>query len=183
MCCIEIASGVLLGVFKPPRYLDTGLGLYFRENMQRPSRLAKNMSTLKNWPPKSSKCHFSWNLRLAVPCRRITLQSLWNMLYESFFDAGNAFWWSLRLPSLKSGLKVEIWKIIIFIIFCVLYVRFWSLAEMVIPASPGALLLHALIKMLEVSGKTSKDPAGWPKIWALWKTDPRNLQNVIFHEI
>ena len=50
------------------------------------------------------------------------------------------------------------------IIFCGLYVQFWSLAEMVIPASPGALLLHALIKMLEVSGKTSKGPDGWPKI-------------------
>ena len=32
----------------------------FRENLQRPRRLAKNMRTLKNWPSKSSKCHFSW---------------------------------------------------------------------------------------------------------------------------
>ena len=32
----------------------------FRENLQRPRRLPKNMRTLKNWPPKSSKCHFSW---------------------------------------------------------------------------------------------------------------------------
>ena len=80
----------------------------FRENLQKPRRPAKNMRTLKNWPPNYSKCHFSWNLRLAVPCRRITLQSLWNMLYESFFDARNAFWWSLGLPSLKSGPKLEI---------------------------------------------------------------------------
>jgi len=41
------------------------------------------------------------------------------MLYESFFDPRNAFWWSLRLPSLKSGLKAETWKIMIFIIFLV----------------------------------------------------------------
>ena len=32
----------------------------FRENLQRPRAPAKNMRTLKNWPPKSSKCHFSW---------------------------------------------------------------------------------------------------------------------------
>ena len=32
------------------------------------------------------------------------------------------------------------------------------------PASPGALLLHALIKMLEVSGKTSKGPDSRPEI-------------------
>ena len=31
-----------------------------RENLQSPRRPAKNMRTLKNWPPKSSKCHFSW---------------------------------------------------------------------------------------------------------------------------
>ena len=48
-------------------------GWSFRENLQSPSRPAKNMSTLKNSPPKSSKCHFSWSLRLALPCRRITL--------------------------------------------------------------------------------------------------------------
>ena len=104
------------------------------------------------------------------------------MLYESFFDPRNAFWWSPRLPSLTYGLKVEIWKIIIFIIFCGLYVRILAVDEMVFYASPGALLLHVFIKMLEVSGKTSKGPDGWPKIWELWKTDPRNLQNVIFHE-
>ena len=104
------------------------------------------------------------------------------MLYESFFDLGIAFWWSLRLPSLKYGLKVEIWEIIIFIIFCGLYVRILAVDEMVFYASPGALLLHVLIKMLEVSAKTSRGPERRPKIWELWKIDPRNLQNVIFHE-
>ena len=48
--------------------------------------------------------------------------------------------------------------------FSDLEVRFWSLAEMVFQASPAALLLHAFIKMLEVSGKTSKGPDGRPKI-------------------
>ena len=32
------------------------------------------MQTLKSWPQKSSRCYFSWNLRLFLPCHRITLR-------------------------------------------------------------------------------------------------------------
>ena len=42
--------------------------------------------------------------------------------------------------------------------FCDLYVRILAVDEMVFYASPGALLLHVLIKMLEVSAKTSRGP-------------------------
>ena len=47
---------------------------------------------------------------------------------------------------------------------CDLYVRFLAVAEMVFYASPGALLWHVFMKMLEVSAKTSKGPDGCPKI-------------------
>ena len=37
----------------------------------------KISQTYEIWPPKSSKVHFSWKLRLAQPGRRITLQSIY----------------------------------------------------------------------------------------------------------
>ena len=54
---------------------------------------------------------------------------------------------------------------------------------MVIPAPPGALLLHVLIKMLEVSAKTSKALGGWPKYKHFEKLTPEIFKMSFFMEV
>ena len=78
------------------------------------------------------------------------------MLYESFFNPGNAFWWSLRLPSPKSGLKVEIWKIIIFIIFVTSKLSFGLWPDWSFPFPLGLSFCMRSLKCLKFPGKPPK---------------------------
>ena len=88
--------------------------------------------------------------------------------------------WGSPAPNLGSELKFEKSS---FPSFFNLYVGFWAVVETVIPASPGALILHALIEIVELHKKICLGSNGCPNICELWKVDPRNHQDVIFHEI
>ena len=80
-------------------------------------RIVKILQTSKITPLKSSKCQFSWKLRLALRWPRITLQSLRNYALRVIFAI---FWCPGRSRALRISLIIdfEIYQILsIFIIF------------------------------------------------------------------
>ena len=102
------------------------------------------------------------------------------MLYESFLIPDNAFWWSLRLPSPKSRLKAEIWKIIIFMIFGVSKFDFGLWPKWSFPLPLGLSFCMCSLKCSKFLGKPPKPQQDSQKYKHIEKLTPEIFKMSFF---